>query len=99
MHPLLFLSISKCLSIYTGLRISLFSVFRDELSLNLIRGLECLDVNFQIGQMSIICAASNGHSNCVRLLLGAGADKETNDNVRVCVPLSNSVHMYHSINT
>ena len=31
---------------------------------------------------ALICAAENGHSNCVRLLLDAGADKEAKDVVR-----------------
>ncbi len=81
--------ISKCLFIYIGLHISLFSVFRDELNLNLICGRECLDANSQIGQMSLICAASKGHADFVRLLLEAGADKEVKDNVRVCFSTAN----------
>jgi hypothetical protein len=46
-----------------------------------------------------MCAVSKGHADCVCLLLEVGADKETKDNVRVCVPSSNYVHIYLSINT
>jgi hypothetical protein len=36
----------------------------------------------QSGSMALICAAENGHTNCVRLLIEAGADKEARDGVR-----------------
>ncbi len=36
----------------------------------------------QDGCTALICAARNGHSDCARLLLDAGADKETKCNVR-----------------
>ena len=36
----------------------------------------------QIGMTALMCAASGGHADCMRLLLDAGADKELKDNVR-----------------
>jgi hypothetical protein len=36
----------------------------------------------QNGWTALICAATNGHADCVRLLLDAGADKEAKDSVR-----------------
>ena len=45
----------------------------------------------QSGVTAIICAAEMGHADCARLLLDAGADKNSVDNVRrvglrACVP-------------
>jgi hypothetical protein len=37
----------------------------------------------QEGNSVLIAAAANGHADCVRLLLAAGADKEARNDVRV----------------
>jgi hypothetical protein len=37
----------------------------------------------QSGRTALIQAAQNGHTDCVRLLVQAGADKDAKDNVRV----------------
>ena len=39
-------------------------------------------VHAQDGSTALLLAAWMGHSDCVRLLLDAGADKETTDKVR-----------------
>ncbi len=36
----------------------------------------------QRGNTALICAAENGHADCARLLLDAGADKNAKTNVR-----------------
>ena len=36
----------------------------------------------QMGYTPLMCAAREGHTDCVRLLLDAGADKEAQDYVR-----------------
>ncbi len=36
----------------------------------------------QDGHAALLCAIENGHANCARLLLEAGADMEAKDNVR-----------------
>jgi hypothetical protein len=41
----------------------------------------------QGGWTALIRAARFGHTDCVRLLLDAGADKEAKDHVRICVRL------------
>jgi ankyrin repeat protein len=41
------------------------------------------DAKSQLGQTALQSAAEKGHTDCVRLLLEAGADKETKDIVRV----------------
>ena len=46
--------------------------------------------------MALICAAENGHADCTRLLLDAGADKEAKDVVRgrvrsACGPISSNL--------
>ena len=48
---------------------------------------------------ALILAASNGHTDCVRLLLEGGADKEARDNVRdiqfytYCIPRSTAFRL------
>ena len=39
-------------------------------------------VYLQGGLTALMCAAEDGHTDCVRLLLRAGADKEAKSNVR-----------------
>ena len=46
----------------------------------------------QFGETALSCAAHSGHANCVRLLLDAGANKNTKDNVRIS-PLCE--HFFH----
>jgi ankyrin repeat protein len=38
----------------------------------------------QGGETALICAAYEGHIDCVRLLVEAGADKNAKSNVRAC---------------
>ena len=38
----------------------------------------------QSGWTALMCAAHNGHAECVRLLVAAGADKNATDHVRDC---------------
>jgi ankyrin repeat protein len=38
----------------------------------------------QDGDTALIGAAAKGHTDCVRLLIDAGADKDVRTNVRVC---------------
>ena len=40
-------------------------------------------INAQNGDTALTLAASNGHADCVHLLLEGGADKEAKNNVRV----------------
>ncbi len=47
----------------------------------------CIDAISQFGETTLFCAAANGHVDCARLLLEAGADMETKDSVRVSVPV------------
>jgi hypothetical protein len=42
----------------------------------------------QHNKSALISAARNGHADCVRLLLDAGADKEVTEHVRVSVSVS-----------
>jgi ankyrin repeat protein len=37
----------------------------------------------QRGYTALICAAENGHADCVRLLIDAGADMDARNNVRI----------------
>ncbi len=42
----------------------------------------CVDSDSQDGSTTLICSARNGHTDCVRLLIDAGAEKEAKSNVR-----------------
>ncbi len=63
--------------------LSAYVPFKNKHVLNLIRGRECLDAKLQFERTALICAFANGHADCVRLLLEAGADMENKDNMRV----------------
>jgi ankyrin repeat protein len=39
----------------------------------------------QYARTALMCAAAKGHTDFVRLLIDAGADKDVKDNVRVCL--------------
>ncbi len=45
----------------------------------------------QRGRTALIGAVVNGHADCVRLLLDAGADQDVTDKVRACVLLRGAV--------
>ena len=52
----------------------------------------------QDGQTALICAAREGHMNCARLLLDAGADKEAKNNVRASwFAASAAVHVFRTL--
>jgi ankyrin repeat protein len=48
----------------------------------------------QSGCTALIYAAANGHADCARLLLDAGADKNAKDVVRDCFAVSAAVRVF-----
>ncbi len=54
-------------------------------------GTKCLDL--QKGRTALICAAAMRRTDCLRLLLEAGADQTAKDKVRVAALLSQGARM------